>query len=537
MGEVRRALVAAFVLAGFASLLQLALPFYALHVFESAIPASSLETVALLALGAACAGAVLVAVLAARDRIVLRAGLWLDHTLGRHILDNGMRLGTPPAEIARRAAALGRLTRALSDRTIVAALDAPWLPLLLAALVLLNPIMGAAAAGCAAILVLITSMQAGKAGRLAGREAEAADRTSHWWAATASLPPDKPLPAQAPDQWERLNRARVAAAYALAGHGTTLADLAGLVRIAALVALIAVGAWLVTRQALTPAALFASFLIAIALLEPLQRLAASLPAMRSALAAYRELRALPADAEVQGAVASDAAASAAAPEPPRLNVRGPLAAGLAAALLFAAAAVGAAYARLGDVAGFTGGTIFETRLAPLRFTRLGTGARVHVQEGETVRAGDIIITRDTAEVDRQIVMLRALSEAARTQLALIGREASAALAPAETPPADKPTIASLEQRVADLEKETKELLSRIAKAEQDLADSEIRAPVSGRVVALEVRNGSPADPGPAVELQIAVADRPLLARLIDPLLRGAHAVFAPQATPEERGMP
>ena len=49
--------VAAFVLAGFASLLQLALPLYALHVFESAIPAASLQTLALLALAAAGAGA------------------------------------------------------------------------------------------------------------------------------------------------------------------------------------------------------------------------------------------------------------------------------------------------------------------------------------------------------------------------------------------------------------------------------------------------------------------------------------------------
>jgi multidrug resistance efflux pump len=154
-----------------------------------------------------------------------------------------------------------------------------------------------------------------------------------------------------------------------------------------------------------------------------------------------------------------------------------------------------------------------------------------------VKAGDIIVTRDTAGIDQQIVMLRALSEAARAQLALIGREASGILAPTETAPADKPTIASLEQRVAELEKETQELLARIAQAEKELAESEIRAPVSGRVVALAVRNGGPADAGPAVELEIATADRPLLARLIDPLRRGAHAVFAWQSSSEERGSP
>src|SRR5258707_102108 len=90
--QVRRAVLAAFVLAGFASLLQLTLPLYALHVFESAVPAASLETLGLLALMAAGTVAIWVGVAAARDRILLRAGLWLDHTLGQRMLEEGERL-------------------------------------------------------------------------------------------------------------------------------------------------------------------------------------------------------------------------------------------------------------------------------------------------------------------------------------------------------------------------------------------------------------------------------------------------------------
>jgi multidrug resistance efflux pump len=104
-------------------------------------------------------------------------------------------------------------------------------------------------------------------------------------------------------------------------------------------------------------------------------------------------------------------------------------------------------------------------------------------------------------------------------------------------PADKPTVASLEQRVAELEKETQELLSRIARAEQELTRSEIRAPVSGRVVALSTHPAQSPEAGVAVDLQIATADRSLLERLFDPLRRGARAAFAPQLTPNERGTP
>ena len=91
--------------------------------------------------------------------------------------------------------------------------------------------------------------------------------------------------------------------------------------------------------------------------------------------------------------------------------------------------------------------------------------------------------------------------------------------PSEPMPADRPKVASLEQQIGELEKETQELTARIALAEQELARSEIRAPVSGRVVAVNVHGAdAPIAPG-TIELEIATADRPLLERLIDPVLR------------------
>ncbi len=416
LGQVRRALFAALLLAGFANLLQLALPFYALHVFESALPAASLETVGLLALIAAGAGLTLVSLVAARDRIVLRAGLWLDHTLGRHILENGTRLGTPPAEIAANVAALARYTSALSDRSIVAMLDAPWLPLLLAAMALLHPIMGAVAGVSALLLVLATLAQARPVGRFAQQAAEASERSARWWSASTA---NGDLQPEAADQWERLNRTHIANAYALGKRSAILQDLARLVRVGAQVALIAVGAWLVLTNALTPAALFACILVNAALLEPLERLVAALPVVRAAAAAHRRLRALPADAETAMSDATDpifvSSEPDMAPKPRRLNISGPLAAGLAAAVLFIAAGLGAAHARLGDLAGLAGGAIFETKLTPLHYPKVGAGARVHVKEGADVKAGDVIITRDTAALDQQIVRLKALAEATRAQ--------------------------------------------------------------------------------------------------------------------------
>src|SRR5205809_617626 len=127
--QVRRALFAAFVLGGFASLLLLTLPLFVLHTFESAVPVGSLHTLGLLALIAAWTVMTWVGVSAARDRILRRAGLWLGHTMGRRVLEEGERCGTPPAEVEKTMDALAVFSGALAERAVVPALEAPWLAL------------------------------------------------------------------------------------------------------------------------------------------------------------------------------------------------------------------------------------------------------------------------------------------------------------------------------------------------------------------------------------------------------------------------
>jgi hypothetical protein len=512
--QVRRALVAAFVLGGCAFLLQMVLPLYALHVVESAATAGSFGTLALLAGVAAIAAGGAVALAAARDRILLRAGLWLDHTLGHHMLANGARLGTPPAELKRNADALALLSTALADRAIVAALEAPWVPAVLVAMALLHPIMAAVAAVFAALLVLATLRQAAPIRRLTEQKAQAGENTATWWLAETLEPADARLGAGVADRWERLNRAHIAAAYALGSRTGNLTGLARLIRAGAQVALIGAGAWLVVNQELSLAALLAGVLLNILLLEPLMGLAQSLPSVASAMSAYRQLGALPADARDE----RPKRAAAAFPPAPRLNVRGPLALGFVTILLVLVTGFGAHHTRLSDLAELTGGTIFETRVTTLR-AEGGPTARVHIAAGAQVKAGDLLLTRDTSELDAQIAMLKALAEAARSQLALVGQEAAAMPAAGALVDSDRPKLASLEHRIAELEKESAELTQRLALAEQELARSQLRSPVSGRVLALNALGGDASSGRSTVALEILTADRPLLYRLLDPVRR------------------
>jgi hypothetical protein len=513
--QVRRALVAAFVLGGAAFLLQMALPLYALHVVEGAVAAASFETLALLSLIAAIAAGAAIALAAARDRILLRAGLWLDHTLGHHMLANGARLGTAPAELKKNADALALLSGALADRAIVAALEALWVPVVLVALALLHPIIGAVAAVFASLLLLAMLKQAAPIRRLAEQKAKAGENTATWWLAETLGPADARLAAGVADGWERLNRAHIAAAYALGSRIENLSGLARLIRAGAQVALIGVGAWLVIDHQLSLAALLACVLLNILLLEPLTGLAKSLPTVASAMSAYRQLGALPADAQDERPARK--ATSPFVPAP-RLNVRGPLALGLAMILLVVVAGLGARHTRLSDLAELTGGAIFETRVTTLH-AEDGPAARMHIAPGALVKAGDLLLTRDTSELDRQIAMLKALAEAARSQLALVGREAAAMPAPGALLDSDRPKLASLEQRIAELEKESAELTQRLALAERELARSQLRSPVSGRVLVLNVHGADTPSAPRLVDLQIVTANRPLLYRLLDPVRR------------------
>lgn len=516
-------MLAAFTLCGVTSLLGLVLPLCALNAVDGASRGLSLETLGLLAL---IAGAGLLArtcISAARDRVLLRTGLWLEHTLGREMLEAGVRLGSPPEELEKRTRALGAVAEALSERTVVAALEAPWLALSLGALALLHPLMAAAAAVPVAILLVLALRKTASLGRLAEQRGETRDVIRTWWLAAALAPR---LGAGAIEEWDVVNGARIARAYALGRRSALFQDLARLIRACAQVTFIVAGAWLMITRQLTVAALLAGVLINAGMLEVVGRLVASMPVIGAATSAYRRLRGIGGRVARQRETTADVKLA-------RLDVRGPLTLALTTVLVVIMVGLGAAFARLGDIAGLAGGPIFETRVTLAQYLINGT-ARAHTRQGAQVRAGELVVSVDTAALDRQIAALKAQAETAKRQLALVRREASAASG--EQSAADRPSIPGLEQRIGELEQEAQWLLSRIAAAEDELANSEIRAPASGRVVALGIpRAGAPAGPV-LVELEIAINDGPLFERLLDPLLHRSEPRPSPVAQlPSPRG--
>jgi ABC-type protease/lipase transport system fused ATPase/permease subunit len=259
--QVRRALFTAFLFSGCINVLMLATPLYTLQVFETVVPLGSIETLVLLSLMAGAAILTLSAIEIARDMILLRASLWLDHELGQYILENGVKLGTSGAELRQDANALERFRGVLASSAVTPLFDAPWVPIFVIALFALHPMIGAASVACIFLLVAAAVLQSVLTGRLELERARAAERTQQWWstiAGNAQFAGALGLAKGASSQWEIFNRSHISSAYSIGKRSSVIRSLSRQVRLGSQIALYGLGAWLVVKGELAPGALVAA---------------------------------------------------------------------------------------------------------------------------------------------------------------------------------------------------------------------------------------------------------------------------------------
>lgn len=299
--DVRRAWLAAFVFSAFTNVLLLSTPIYTLQIFDTVVPLGSLETLSIITAVTALAILALFLLEIARDMILLRASIWIDHELGRHILANGLRLGRAASEFKQDAHALEQFRAFLASPAAGIVMDAPFVPLFLVALFMLNPMIGSVAALSASLLLVAALAQMLLTTRLQAESAMAHERSEKWRRMVASngqLAGALGLVQGATSQWDLFNRAHIASAYSQGKRSSIIKAAARSVRIGSQVALYGVGAWLVIRNEVAPGALVASAILLARALAPLEGLVGSMMAIRISFEAYRWLKALPADASV-----------------------------------------------------------------------------------------------------------------------------------------------------------------------------------------------------------------------------------------------
>ncbi len=297
--QVRRALCAALAFSGCINLLMLATPLYTLQVFQTVVPLGSLETLAVLTLITAAAIVTLAILEGVRDNILLRAGLWLDHHLGEHILSDGIKRGAPANELMQDAQALERVRAFLTNGGMTPLFDAPWVPIFMCALVLMHPMIGSIAAVAALLLMAVAFLQSRLTSRLSRETGLAFERSQRWWmgvAGNSNLAGALGLADGASRQWELTNRRHIAGMYSLGKRTSAIKVVSRAIRVGAQIALYGIGAWLIVDNQLSPGVLVASAILLARALAPFEHLNGSWKSAQAAYAGYLRLRALPPDA-------------------------------------------------------------------------------------------------------------------------------------------------------------------------------------------------------------------------------------------------
>ena len=299
--DVRRAAFVAFLFSAFINVLMLSTPLYTLQIFDTVVPLGSIETLVIITLIAAAAIVALALLEIARDLILLRASVWLDHELGRHILQNRLKLGAQAQEIRDDARALEQFHVFLASPSAGVVLDAPFVPLFLLALFALNPVIGSVALAAAGLLAVAAVMQTLLTSRLQQESARAHERSEKWWRTVASngqLAGAFGLVNGVSAQWEHYNTSHIGAAYSQGKRSSIIKSFARSVRIGSQIALYGFGAWLVVDSAMAPGALVASAILLGRALAPLEGLVGAVKSIKNVIAAYGRLKSLPEDADV-----------------------------------------------------------------------------------------------------------------------------------------------------------------------------------------------------------------------------------------------
>lgn len=215
-----------------------------------------------------------------------------------------------------------------------------------------------------------------------------------------------------------------------------------------------------------------------------------------------------------------ASTAPARPGRPRLDLRGPIAVGLAVIVLVIGGGFGAAvWTPIEKGASLSGTIIVETKTRAIQHDRGGIIGAVHVLEGAEIKAGDLVATLDTTSLDQQITALRAQQAASQRQLDLIREEASLLGELVKKQLTSRPRLVAAERQIAEIEKDVAGFVGRIAMMEQELRNAEIRSPVAGRVLSLAVHGrGAVVSPGGTVAEIVPLEDRLVVEGRLSPAL-------------------
>ena len=267
LGACRRAFLAIGLFSGMSNILMLTGSLFMLEVYDRVLPSRSVPTLVALLILTAGLYAAQGFIDAIRSRILVRIGDSLDETMSMRVYDAIVRL---PLKIGGKGDGsqpirdLNSVRGFLSGAGPSAFFDLPWLPVYLAVCFLFHPYIGLTALGGAIILIALTvatELRTRSPTRQATQFAVARNALMELSRRNAEAMTAMGMVGRIAKRWREANRSYIAATGQASDVVGGLGAASKVLRLLLQSSLLAVGAWLVIYQELTPGIIIAGSIL------------------------------------------------------------------------------------------------------------------------------------------------------------------------------------------------------------------------------------------------------------------------------------
>jgi PrtD family type I secretion system ABC transporter len=279
------------------NLLFLGSPLYMLQVYDRVLASGSRDTLVMLTVALVLALATMAALDAIRASVLVRCGVGFDARLSARLMtaliDRGARSGgARQAELLRD---LDQVRQFLAGVAVLAIFDLPWMPIYVAVLCLLHPVLGLIAlAGGLGLLVLaaLNELVTGPPLRRANEAALRSYGVTDSALRNAEVIQAMGMQAGLLARWQR-DRSDMLSSQAVANdRNATVSALTKFTRLLLQSLILGAGAWLALDRAVSPGVIFAGSLLMGRALAPIEQLVGAWKQLVGARQAYRRVRGL-----------------------------------------------------------------------------------------------------------------------------------------------------------------------------------------------------------------------------------------------------
>jgi PrtD family type I secretion system ABC transporter len=256
------------------NVLMLTLPVYMLQVYDRVLTTGRVETLVMLTLIATIALVVMCALDALRASITIRVGCWLNAQLGPAYLACAVR-GRLQGELsgAEPLRDISQIQNFIATQGLTAFFDAPWVPIFVALIWILHPMLGLVAVSSAVILFLLSivnEVATRKANQTANRKQIEATLLADATIRNAEIVQAMHILPTMTDRWAAVNATVIDSLRRSGDVGGLVLATTKFVRFFVQVAILGVGAWLVVNSELTAGAMIAGSILLGRALAPVE---------------------------------------------------------------------------------------------------------------------------------------------------------------------------------------------------------------------------------------------------------------------------